>query len=736
MVLFSKRKAADVGNIKKILKSNLFFKIATYILTIAVLLVIVYNGALPHKYKITLNSISDYDIVATRDVENKLLTASNREAASRELSLEISRESIDAEDNANDFVDRIKQVRNDIDKSLIDNNINKWGTNYRLKLEKQQELFVDSLIYKINEMGIKISKEQSRLLVSSPDDDIDKLRKVYKEQLSKVMDEETTEANVASKISTIQNNIQALDLNANFKNILIILFKASIKPGDPKILKDINDKSGVVMVLRGHRIISKGETVTTDKLAILSELGLLQSNAGFDIAFASGVLFLLLLLSSILILYMRKFCRNIINNRYDLVLISVVVVLTFLISWAMYSYTPSLAPLAIPVFIAPMLISVLLDLKLAAVINFLMVIALTLFTKGDMKFLFMSMISGSIAAFLVSGASQRSRLSLAGIVVGVINTIIIICINVINKGDGNAILNDVLVVFINGIVSIVLTIGSLPFWEFAFNLITPLKLLELTNPNQPLIKRMLLEAPGTYHHSLMVGNLAEVATEAIGGNAMLARVGAYFHDVGKLKRPNFFMENQMSENPHDRMTPNLSSLVITSHTQDGVELAEKYKIPRVIRDIIIQHHGTTLVAYFYHKAKKGEKGEMVKPENFRYEGPRPKTKESAVVMLADSVEAAVRSMVDKTEGKIEGLVRKIIKDKLDDGQLDNCDLTLRDLDNIAKSFMRVFSGLFHEREEYPEIKAKQTGESLAKQTDANESIEKNNEEKQENANIN
>jgi putative nucleotidyltransferase with HDIG domain len=253
----------------------------------------------------------------------------------------------------------------------------------------------------------------------------------------------------------------------------------------------------------------------------------------------------------------------------------------------------------------------------------------------------------------------------------------------------------------------------LPIFESLFNIITPLKLLELANPNQPLMKKMLLEAPGTYHHSLMVGNLAESAAEAINGNALLARVGAYYHDVGKLKRPNFFKENQLSDNPHDRMTPNLSTLVITSHASDGTEIAEKYKVPLAIRDIISQHHGTTLVAYFYHKAKNGDKGESIREEDYRYPGPKPATKEAAVVMLADSVEAAVRSAAEKTEGKIETIVRNIIKDKLDDGQLDLCDLTLKDLDLIAKSFIHIFSGYFHEREEYPEIK-------LRRETDKSE----------------
>jgi len=205
-----------------------------------------------------------------------------------------------------------------------------------------------------------------------------------------------------------------------------------------------------------------------------------------------------------------------------------------------------------------------------------------------------------------------------------------------------------------------------------------------------------------------VGNLAEAAVRQIGGNPLLARVGAYFHDVGKLKRPNFFKENQMSENPHDRITPNLSTLVITSHTKDGEQLAIKYKLPKAIRDIIVQHHGSTLVAYFYHKAKQAEKGAEVKESNFRYEGPKPQSKEAAVVLLADSVEAAVRSLPDKTKGKIEGLIRKVIKDKLDDGQLDNCDLTLKDLDEIANAFMTVLSGFFHERTEYPDLEKKTT----------------------------
>ncbi|MGB9846893.1 MAG: HDIG domain-containing metalloprotein, partial [Desulfotomaculales bacterium] len=228
----------------------------------------------------------------------------------------------------------------------------------------------------------------------------------------------------------------------------------------------------------------------------------------------------------------------------------------------------------------------------------------------------------------------------------------------------------------------------------------------LSHPSSPLLRRLLTEAPGTYHHSIVVGNLAEAAAEAIGAESLLTRVGAYYHDVGKLKRPYFFIENQLNQdNPHDKIAPTLSTLILTAHVKDGVELAREYKLPPVIIDIIEQHHGSSLCTYFYHKALENGTNELLNEEEFRYEGPKPKTKEAALVMLADSVEAAVRSLQNRTPGRIEGIVRKVIKDKLMDGQLDECDLTLKDLDKVASAFLQVLSGIFHARIEYPDLSA-------------------------------
>jgi hypothetical protein len=212
-----------------------------------------------------------------------------------------------------------------------------------------------------------------------------------------------------------------------------------------------------------------------------------------------------------------------------------------------------------------------------------------------------------------------------------------------------------------------------------------------------------MEAPGTYHHSIMVANLAEVATEAVRGNPILARVGAYYHDVGKIKRPYFFKENQLgNDNPHNKITPNLSSLIITAHVKDGLELAKVYKIPEVIRDIIEQHHGNSLVKYFYLLVKNSsDDATDINEEDFRYPGPNPVSKEAGVIMLADSTEAAVRSINEPTAEKIEAMVNCIIKDRLSEGQLDNCDLTLRDIEEIRKAFLKSLTGIYHQRIEYP-----------------------------------
>ncbi len=259
---------------------------------------------------------------------------------------------------------------------------------------------------------------------------------------------------------------------------------------------------------------------------------------------------------------------------------------------------------------------------------------------------------------------------------------------------------------INGFASSFVVLALLKVFEYLFGVLTNFSLLELSDFNQPLLKRMILEAPGTYHHSLVVSNISEAAADAIGANGLLTRVGAYYHDVGKMLKPEYYSENQLvGGNKHDKIEPSISRLVILNHVKEGMELARKNKLNPMIIDFIPQHHGTSLMYYFYQKAlEDAEDQSSVKQENYRYPGPKPQSRETAIVLLADSVEAAVRAMDEQVPNKIAETVRKIINNKFIDGQLDECNLTLKEIEQIASTFTRVLGAMYHGRVKYPEKK--------------------------------
>lgn len=265
--------------------------------------------------------------------------------------------------------------------------------------------------------------------------------------------------------------------------------------------------------------------------------------------------------------------------------------------------------------------------------------------------------------------------------------------------------------FLGGIITGILVAGITPIFESLFGFITYIKLLELANLNQPLFQRMIIEAPGTYHHSIIVASLVEAAAEAIGANSLLAKVSAYYHDIGKLAKPHYYIENQPSnDNRHDKLSPKMSSLIIISHVKEGHELALKVKLGQPIINIIREHHGTSLVSYFYEKAKKN-KDESIRSlteSDFRYPGPKPQTKEAGLVMLGDVIEASSRTLSNPTPARIRSLVRERIERIYTDGQLDDCELTLKNLNTIAETFTRILTGIFHHRVEYPQTFSKET----------------------------
>ncbi|HZK34223.1 MAG TPA: HDIG domain-containing protein, partial [Bacillota bacterium] len=396
--------------------------------------------------------------------------------------------------------------------------------------------------------------------------------------------------------------------------------------------------------------------------------------------------------------YLIYFERELIDRPAILLMISLILCLSLGLSYA----TSLLNPYLIPAAMAGMLLAILTKPRTAMVINIMLAVLVSYMLDMQMYALLMTLSGGMVGILLVQAKQNRYAIAWSGIAVSLASILSIVSSEMLSSGGWQSPLQSSFYGSMSGMLASILTIGTLPIWENLFEVITPIRLIELANPNQPILKRLLIEAPGTYHHSIIVANLAESAADAIGANGLMARVGAYYHDIGKLARPYYFKENQLySENPHDKLNPVLSKKIITSHTKDGLELAKRYKIPQILQDFISQHHGTTPVAYFYHKAKENDSNIHI--DEFKYVGPKPSTREIALVMLADTVEAAVRSMSERNSKKIEEQIRKLIREKLTAGQLDDADLTMRDLDTVAISFTNVISGIFHERVEYPDI---------------------------------
>lgn len=426
----------------------------------------------------------------------------------------------------------------------------------------------------------------------------------------------------------------------------------------------------------------------------------------FQVTKIVGISLLSLGLLVSLAVYLYKYQNEVFNNSRLIVLLALLLIALIFIAKIVIPFLPGYL---IPVAGVAMLVTILFNYQLAVAVVLLAGVIVGIVTGNHIEFPIVSLISGLFAVFMVSHLSQRSELTQAGL--GISLTLAYLCLaaslmqgqslvmTVRNAGWG----------MISGIFSAVLTIGGLPFLESAFGVTTSLRLLELSSPNQFLLRELMTNAPGTYNHSVVAANLAESAAEAIGADPLLARVGAYYHDIGKMKRPFFFIENQIDINEHDKINPNLSCLIITAHVKEGVELAKEHRLPPEIIDIIREHHGTTLVTYFYHRAKEKVVKDRISEDDFRYSGVRPRSKEAALVMLADSVEAAARTMSKPSLNRLEQLIRKIVQGKLNDGQLDESDLTLADLEKIIKAFSQTIASVYHYRIEYPKTEPNNKG---------------------------
>ena len=455
------------------------------------------------------------------------------------------------------------------------------------------------------------------------------------------------------------------------------------------------------LFLQGQTIVRAGDLITQEHYRALTELGYIGGDGAALFVGILGTVLVVTIVFALFVFGIFLFKRELVENKRQALMLFCLFMVTIVLARVMtpfeYYYTP--------IMLFAMLVAILIDLRLASVLTVGLAIISAAMQPTDTMFITYALINGLFSAMIAKHIVARGRVLMAVLSLSLVNVMSVFAIYfMFSSGFSMAMINSAVIALFVGFVTIFLTIGSLPFWESLFEIVTQNSLLELTNPNNTLLRRMAVETPGTYHHSLVVANLAETACFDIDTNHVLARVGSYYHDIGKMKYPQYFAENQSGENPHDALPPRTSVEVIADHITRGLELAKQHKLPQPIRDFIEQHHGTSLMKVFYFKERSEHPDEDIDENDFRYQFTIPQSPEVAVVMLADTCEAAVRSKMTREGAKIDEMdsfVRMLIKDKLEDGQLNESRLSIKDLDSIAKAFMRVFKGMYHERVPYP-----------------------------------
>ncbi|MDQ0231598.1 HD family phosphohydrolase [Metabacillus malikii] len=696
-------------------KNYKFLHIILYGILGVILFVALYSNVKPETLDIELFSTSPETIYApTTVVDNEETARREKEASNSVEDQFVLRKEVSESRVAliSSIFDTIIDVRN---KDDLNNSEESDMTTPEEKVEMLREQLTDS----INE---KISSETFLPLMQATDEEMMLAKDTVVTAVNNTMSQEISVVQLSEAKKQVEDEIRNTSLNSDVLAAAVTLARFSITPNYSLDLEATNQKRQQAMdevkevqIKQGQMIVEEGELISNEVYRKLGLVGLLDDQHSYKPFIGLG-LFVFLIVTGVVYYFEKK--DNLISSKNNSLLLYCLIFAISILLMKIVSLFQKIdynhIGYIVPVAMGAMLVKLLLNERLAILTSMIFAICGSIiFNEGITGSFNFSIgvyyLFGCLAGVLFLGNHNlRSKILHAGLFVALMNVFVLSAILLIRNGSySNVEIGSYLIMATaSGLVASVLTIGFMPFFETGFGILSTMRLIELSNPNHPLLRKILTETPGTYHHSVMVANLSESACEAIGANGLLARVGAYYHDIGKTKRPQYFIENQMNiENPHNKLSAQLSKNIIIAHVTDGVDMLKKHKMPKEFIDIAEQHHGTSLLKYFYHQAKQSN--DNIYEEEFRYPGPTPQTKEIAIISIADSVEAAVRSMSNPTPEKIEKLVRSIIADRLQDHQLDECDLTLKELDIIAKSFCESLKGIFHSRIEYPEINKKQ-----------------------------
>lgn len=683
----------DKGDVLRKDHMDKWKRIFLFTITAILIYFILMTVVTPKRYKLNEGDIATVDIKAPRDIIDEEATKLKEQEVTAKVEKKFTLKNeikIEASDNVKGFFDKLINLKS--------NNIDEKSKIAELKKIDTINLS-DSEYKELLDLSVDKDTELQWIALTAID-------KAYENQI-----EEDSKA-IADAKSIVDEYLSRQGLESNIEVILREICESQVKANyffdqskTDEAIKEALKGVSKVMIKKNQIIVKEGEPITQKQINILTELGLIGEDISKDYIYTYIILFFYVLFVLILqYIYMKNENNKILNNTKLVFLILLLNLLSLIIARVFTLVSVFLIPIAC----TPILMTVFLGSKISIVINSFNLLFIGIIIGFDPQIILVAIVANIISSLTLKKVNQRNDILYSTAYLAVSSAIIVLSSGILLSNNIKRILIDVALATGGAFISGILAMGLLPFLESSFNLVTNMKLLELSNPNNLLLKRLLMEAPGTYHHSIMVANLAEVAAEEVGANPMLVRVGAYYHDIGKVKRPFFFGENQLGGvNPHDKISPALSTTIIISHVKDGLELAKEYDVPTIVTDMIAQHHGTTLVKYFYYTLKNNsENPDLIKEDDFRYPGPKPQTKEAAIIMMADSVEAAVRSIQEPTLDKIEAMVNNIIKDKLNSNQLNECDLTFKDLEVIKACFLKVLKGIYHHRIEYPTEKIK------------------------------
>lgn len=668
-----------------------YFKIVLLLIAFIITSISIITGSyIQDKENVEVGSVASKKYVAPVDAVNEIATEKLRQRARESVSPLYKQEPYVQNNAINDFNEFFNEIDNIIEKASVTNSIDSLIKSTSLKIP------------------VALTGVQLNYYANLDDDSKTQYQQELKNIINYVYDQGITEDTLEKTYDIVSDRISQLSWSESLKNMGKTVINALLKPNliiDSESMNaameqkasEIND----IIIKKNQKIVDEGEIITQDIYDILDSLNLINKGYSDNAVPITGSVLVVFFCFAAVFLYFISQEKKLLKKLNKLLIVFVLYIMTVIILRIMAKVSDFTF---IPITLFAMLISILVDVRLAVVLNLFVCIIGNFIFNGDMKFLIYFIVSGTFSALLAQYTNKKSHIVGISVCIGAVNAVSVISAGMFfENGYSLGLVREGLIASGAGIISMAVAIISLPFWEVVFQVNTSYKLLELTNPNNELLKRLMIETPGTYHHSLMVANLAETAACDIDANPILARVGAYYHDIGKLKNPICYSENQSMGNPHDKLDPYKSAEIIINHVIEGQKMADEYNLPNSIKDIIIQHHGTTLVKFFYYKAMKMNENETVNEEKFRYFGPKPQSRESAVVMLADTVEAAVRSNIKsgKSTEEIDELINQLIKGKLDDGQLDESGLVIKDLQVIRKSFLKVFQGVYHNRIAYP-----------------------------------